>query len=351
MKRFLLSVFVIFGIIAFSAKAQITITQADFPVVGNLVVRAADEVTTVSPGNSGLNQVWDYSNLVATRYDSMLFLPPQWVPGYEKYPEANIVYSLLQGASTSSYSYNFINATPQGRQWIGDETYSVIWATMTLSMHIKYTPAPYGLPLPITYGNSSSQDFVMDWIMAMNNAGVLLDSTRHIRHTNMSMLADASGTMITPGGSYAVLRVKEEINMRDSTYNWNAGSWVFDIDTTYSWTQYRWYANDLGEVGYYYADSKKDGGGFSFFTSETYVGIQDIKSKPEFSIYPNPAQERITIESKEKIERVEILDLSGKLKQLDVNKTSLDISGLSPGMYILNVYSKNGVSTNSFIKQ
>jgi hypothetical protein len=351
MKRFLLTVFFIFGIMAFSAKAQITVTQEDFPVIGNLVVRAVDDVTTVSPGNPGLNQVWDYSNLVASRYDSMLFLPPQWVPGHEKYPEANMVYSLMQGASTSSYSYNFINATPLGRQWIGDETYSVIWASMTLSMHIKYTPAPYGLPLPFTYGNNSTQDFVMDWTMAMNNAGVLLDSTRHIRHTNMSMLADASGTMITPNGSFPVLRVKELINMHDSTFNWTAGNWVFDSDTSYSWTQYRWYANDLGEVGYYYADSKKEGGGFSFFASETFVGIKDVISKPAFGIYPNPAQSMITIESNEKINRVDILDVSGKIKQVGHISNLIDISRLTPGMYIVNIFSTSGVSTSTFIKQ
>jgi hypothetical protein len=165
------------------------------------------------------------------------------------------------------------------------------------------------------------------------------------------MLADASGTMITPDGSFQVLRVKEVINMHDSTYNWDAGSWVFDSDTSYLWTQYRWYANELGEVGYYYADSKKDGGGFSFFRSKTFVGIQDVISKPSFMIFPNPAKERITIESKDQIERVEILDLSGKLKQMDINLTSIDISRLSSGMYILNVYSKSGVSTNTFIKQ
>jgi hypothetical protein len=351
MKLNLLSVIFISGIMAFSAKAQITVTQADFPVIGNLVVRAVDDVTPVSPGNPGLNQVWDFSNLVASRYDSMLYLSPQLVPGHEKYPEANMVYSLLQGASTSSYSYNFINASALGRQWIGDETYSVIWATMTLSMHIKYTPAPYGLPLPIAYGNSSTQDFEMDWIMAMNNAGVLLDSSRTIKHMNMSMLADASGTMITPGGSFEVLRVKETINSQDSTFSWSSGGWVFESDSVYSWTQYRWYANDLGEVGYYYADSKKDGGGFSFFTSETYVGIQDVTSKSEFSIYPNPAQESISIESNEQIVKVEILDLSGKLRQVTNNKSCIDISMLSPGMYFVNTYSKRGHSTNTFIKQ
>jgi hypothetical protein len=350
MKRILLTGLVITCMFSFSAIAQITITNNDFPVIGNLVVRAVDEVTTVSPGNAGTNQIWDFSNLVITRYDSAVYIPPQGVTGYENYPDANMVAKHYNGPQEYNHSYNFLKSSTGGLQWIGDENFVTLFGTFSLNMHTSYHPAPFGLPLPFSFGNTSSQDFEMDWYMATRNAGDLLDSTKKISHMNLTMTADASGTMITPGGSFPVLRVKELISTTDSSYTYTSGSWVLQSDTTYSWTQYRWYTNDYGEVGYYYARDGK-GNGFSYFKSETIVGINDVKDKPGVTIYPNPSQSLISIDTKERINKVEIYNTEGNLKMVVGNSGTIDITSLSSGLYIARVYTLHGRASASFLKK
>jgi hypothetical protein len=350
MKRILLTGLLIICMFSFSARAQITITNADIPVIGNLVVRAVDEVTPISPGNAGLNQVWDFSNLVTTKYDSAEYIPSQGVPGYEKYPEANMVAKHYNGPQEFNHSYNFIKSSTGGLQWVGDENFVTIFGSYTLNMHSSYYPAPYDLPLPFTYGNTSSEDFVMQWYWATRNAGALIDSNWRISHMSRNMLADASGTLITPDGSFPVIRVKEIITSHDSSYNYTANNWVLQSDTTYSWTQYRWYANDYGEVGYYEVEDGK-GNGFTFFKSETIVGIKDVRNKPVVTIYPNPAQSMIMIDTKAQINKVEIYNSEGTLKMIINNSENIDINELSAGLYIAKVYTMQGITSATFLKQ
>ena len=190
----------------------------------------------------------------------------------------------------------------------------------------------------------------MDWITAFRDNGIVTDSTRTISHVNLDCLIDASGTLIIPDGSFPALRAKEVWSSIDSSFTWTSGAWVYDSDTTSNWTQYRWYTNDFGEVGFYSTNSKK-GNGFTFFKSETLVGINSDITKPAFNLYPSPAHSQIRIKSSEPILEVEILDLAGTVKQVENNASVLDISGLLPGMYIIKVKTKRGVTSDKFIKQ
>lgn len=65
----------------------------------------------------------------------------------------------------------------------------------------------------------------------------------------------------------------------------------------------------------------------------------------EFSIYPNPAKDNITITSQDyDVTGVEVYNLVGGkvLEQSELNNDNLDVSGLSKGVYILKINTKNG---------
>jgi hypothetical protein len=329
------------------AKSQITITSADFPVVGNMVVYNRDITTVIDPGQPGLNQVWDFGNLLAEETDSVLYLNAAGLPGYNSFPGADMALSYISGLSPGDYNYNFVNVTANGWQALGLNYRFSVLGIITASVYGNYSPAPYILPVPFTYGNVSNQSFVMNLYVGFNDGASTVDTSYTKSHVTSTMTADGSGVMIIPAGQYQVIRVKEELTTVDSSFLYIGGTWQFDLDTTYSGTQYRWYANGLGEVGSY----DGDGQGFTYIGTKTIVGIHKTEAKKQLDIYPNPAQNRINIRTDASIETTEIITLTGTVVQKDKNTGSIDINNLSPGIYTLKAYTDRGVESGRFVKK
>jgi len=71
----------------------------------------------------------------------------------------------------------------------------------------------------------------------------------------------------------------------------------------------------------------------NFSTAE----ISEI-SKEEFSLYPNPSNDKITIENAEIDSYIHIRDLNGKVQktiQVSTSKMEIDLQSLSAGIYII----------------
>jgi hypothetical protein len=79
----------------------------------------------------------------------------------------------------------------------------------------------------------------------------------------------------------------------------------------------------------------------------------DDFNQDQFSIYPNPSQNVVNIESKNNliIESIKIVDLSGKLIiEKNQNTNQVDIENLSNGMYIVEVASEGTIYKKKLIK-
>lgn len=85
------------------------------------------------------------------------------------------------------------------------------------------------------------------------------------------------------------------------------------------------------------------GGGASLFETENI----------QLNIYPNPTKNKLFIETlNAEINETNILDISGKVIHTQNNSVkSVDVSDLSTGVYLIRVYTTNGISTQRFIKQ
>jgi hypothetical protein len=73
----------------------------------------------------------------------------------------------------------------------------------------------------------------------------------------------------------------------------------------------------------------------------------------ELSIYPNPVSNRVSISASESIDRMRIYDLTGKLvKQASPHKAafSVDVSGLSKGVYLVKLNAGDRQATTKMIK-
>lgn len=78
-------------------------------------------------------------------------------------------------------------------------------------------------------------------------------------------------------------------------------------------------------------------------TRKDAVGIKPV-DKDFIKIFPNPAKSQIQIQTTEKIEKIELLNTSGQhIKKMNFrNKSSIDVSTISKGVYLLKIDTEQG---------
>jgi len=81
------------------------------------------------------------------------------------------------------------------------------------------------------------------------------------------------------------------------------------------------------------------------------TGIEDVRSQG-ISIFPNPAKDKIFIQSELQIRKVEVYSLTGALLMSDNNfNGEISVSALPKGIYLLRVYTDNGVTVSKIVKE
>jgi len=90
-----------------------------------------------------------------------------------------------------------------------------------------------------------------------------------------------------------------------------------------------------------------------YFHKNTTLGLEDLKQF-NFAIYPNPANDVINLRAASEIEFIEVYDITGRrvLKNTPNTKSkTLNVSGLSKGIYIVKVGIEGSVGTTKLLKQ
>jgi len=85
-----------------------------------------------------------------------------------------------------------------------------------------------------------------------------------------------------------------------------------------------------------------------------YSDIDEIEETPQFIIFPNPATTELTINNGQlTINNVEIIDIAGKTLTANHYKltTTIDVSSLASGIYILKIATEKGIFTQKFVKR
>ena len=83
------------------------------------------------------------------------------------------------------------------------------------------------------------------------------------------------------------------------------------------------------------------------------TGVNEVNNSLNITVFPNPAKDKLTIGCTQKSE-IEILNPEGQiLKKLTSNgiHTTVDLSNLSAGIYIIKVKTEEGITVKKFIKQ
>lgn len=213
---------------AFIASAQITITHEDMPVPGMVIMRDIDTINVTNPGTAGQNQTWNFGTVVPQMSDTVDYLNPSEVPGYEMFPGANMAEGRTIFDINGNFSnYIFWNSATDGMYAIGWNLYFGS-PEYTFRSTQTYNPDPNTLPLPLNYGNQSTASTTGERYTSVRVAGFLIDSSLIVSNISLTMNVDGSGTIITPVGTYPALRVNEVSNHVDSTFTWDmVNGWEF----------------------------------------------------------------------------------------------------------------------------
>jgi hypothetical protein len=174
----------------------------------------------------------------------------------------------------------------------------------------------------------------------------------------VNLNADANGTLIIGANTYTnILRVK--VTQAFKLYQTSDTMYLFSIGDMNA-TSYQ----------YYNATSKfpllnhTDGSiivplaSINQTTSEavaqgfTFLGAQDFQFIEEVSIFPNPAQDFIKIQSKDNLfHTANIITMEGRVvNRMELKTNFVSVSDLQPGTYVLELLGKNTVKKLKFIK-
>ncbi|TXF77489.1 T9SS type A sorting domain-containing protein [Chryseobacterium sp.] len=96
-------------------------------------------------------------------------------------------------------------------------------------------------------------------------------------------------------------------------------------------------------------------GGFQYFTKidENAMAVSEASYK-SFKIYPNPVSETLFVESKTKMQQLEIFSTEGKLIktiQDNTDRFNINVSSLPVGLYYIKIMSDKSAETFRFIKK
>ncbi len=87
--------------------------------------------------------------------------------------------------------------------------------------------------------------------------------------------------------------------------------------------------------------------------TNAYLGLEDV-SVNEVRVYPNPFADKITIASAKRMDKVTVLDITGKViyqERVDGFNTNIQLDSLSQGTYLVNVSSGTETSTVRIVKK
>jgi len=81
------------------------------------------------------------------------------------------------------------------------------------------------------------------------------------------------------------------------------------------------------------------------------TNIEKISTQ-SISVFPNPSSSQLNISASEQIEKINIMDLTGKtIKTIVQPNKTIDVSSLTKGMYFLQVHTEKGITSKRFIKE
>lgn len=338
MKKVSLSTILLMGMMS-QNNAQTLNQNTHAPAVGDVYTfQYADPATLpANLGNPGTGNTFNFSTLSVYPGNSTSTGTTVASTGSASaYPNANV-------AVKTGTDNTFYNSQSNKLEFYGGSlTLGGYPVTLTYT-----TPAVFGL-YPMSLGTTNTGT-VAGTINAMSNNGNFIGT--------VSFTADATGTLVVPGGAnyVNVIRVQTQQNM---TFT------VSFIQGTITVNQYDYYApnysnfpnpnNNWPVLTVQQSTVSSTVGGTSAQTTVTinsnYQTLSVNNNSPfiftssELQISPNPANDYVQLQSARPVKSVEIFDITGKsIKKVNLSSSMLlNCSDLHNGIYFIRLEEETG---------
>jgi hypothetical protein len=341
MKKTLLFV-VSFLICAFSF-AQITLNQSNMPTIGIVAIENVDTLFTgITPGSSGVNQIWNFSSLANHNQDTSVFRTPSTLAGYSSFPTSNI------GVASTGSQNLFGNSSSTSFDILG------IYGDMGYGpMAIPLSPFKRMFTFPATYLTTYSGNYGFNLQIPFPNPPI--DSARMVSSIDYVNTIDAWGTITTPSYSnQPCLRLKvREINTTTTYVHVIGFGWqptgAPTVDTTFT---YSWWTNtvnfSLAEIQTDVAGAVTDA---KYLSSYLPLGVnENISVQNKVDVFPNPARTEIKVSGVSENCYLQIFDIEGKLVESSLLKNRLNeiqLNDINSGLYFYKIIDlKGGIISN-----
>jgi hypothetical protein len=324
--------------------AQPTFTSAWNPGTGKEIkYHDLESATGLSEGNAGANQSWDFSTVGASGFITSFLKSPADVTGSSNYPGVTYIETYDEGGFT------FSEFMQEGNDSL--TTLGVRDVILETDISFVYENPLRSLIYPFSYESAYSDVFKGQG----TNASYLV-----FRNGNASYTADAWGTLTTPIGTFAnTLRVKTIMSVKDNiNFNGipNPPAISSDSSVTYSWISPELPGVILFSITNGIFDNEEYSSGY--YGELSGVGFSTIKSAVEFTISPNPATTHFSILNETgKLKSAGIYSVDGRLIRSishEINSTSrstISTQGISPGVYLVQLETKEGISSQRLVIQ
>ncbi len=344
MKRIaLLAMISFFALFTYS---QITITVDDLLDVGDSINLAGlEEVPQgFSPGPSGPNQHWDFSDLGQDTVYTLRFIDPATTPYGSSFPGSNIAAEgIIESFAAEGYAY-----ATRNMGFFKIDGFAGSYDIFE-DLVVPFEPPEVMFDFPVNYLDSLEQTSVMD--ITIESPEPAADSVRIKVVTSVESKVDSWGELTTPVWTGQVLRMRDLRTTIDSSWVKVFFFWVFLESNTSVNLTYKYVANNAGyPVMQFNADTTETEFSMMNYSVDVGVGQDELSAKEnnDLLVYPNPASGLIHVRTPGLETNGELLvyDLMGRqLKTLPVlskrQDYTMNVSELPSGIYQLVLRSEN----------
>lgn len=349
------------------SQSQIIVTSADFANGGDTVRMSQASDNGYDYLSTGPGYIWDFSSLtpntqIVKDFRSMAGVPAfiQFIFGSFAPVKYQASYYIESTAIPVDQLTSFLPVTIE-------DIFQFTRTTADSMTSVGYSMVVDGNDVPFKSDTIETKyDFDLQFGNTHFSRGYTMIDFNPIidaiwnQHRTRYTEVDGYGSITTPYGTFDALRIKHDIIEVDSLYMVIpviGGTWIpLPIPDSH---EYEWWTN--GEKEPILKIVTNDILGNETVVSIEYrdinrnldAGINELEV--EFAMYPNPASEEISLQSKDAIDLIRIVDLKGAIvleeKCEKSNFITLDISDLKRGEYSLLISSGSLSGVKSFIKQ
>lgn len=310
-------------------NAQITVTSANVPQIGDTIHSHGVAMPSISVQHGGANQTWDFSSISGASAGATNFVPLSGSTLPTTFPQSNIVE--LSGGSEIYYKKN-------------TSEYSLVGTYSPGSTRLIIPNSRDFLKFPITYNDV----FNGTWSGTAEN---LSASVTYSRSGTSMVKADGYGTLILPYTTVNnVLRVITVYNYQDVYMGSTLATYV---DTIYTWFN----ATTNCYIATYsviYMSGMFIASQATYIDQSSFVSsVNDLTiGEKQLSFYPNPADNFINVENTSEAMILKIFDVRGSLiktEKIQKGNRKIDISDLKSGVYFVHYSTESNNYTQKLV--